>query len=354
MENTGNTRSDNLAETSSEKSSEINTENSSKISSETLSEIDIEKEIIEKLPVIKGYYLVLGGGKIGTDFLEYALENKFPFVLVIDSDENAPASKKAKVLANEEELVKLLRSNPESLALGWDGEPETYFYRADVHKIPYILSFGIPEYIVPAVPCHTAAYLTVDFLKLPLQKILVKGKPPETGSQLAEVFSKGPGQEEEGLVRELFIKDDDISKLSFFEAVAASFPKSVLAGKYPEHGVLFFSYARPGEICPEDCPGPEGYCPNFDREKPKTITKYAEELAPAFQGWVFESCQMKPGIGGIRGRDLKADLLEIAEFVKELLKERAENGSLQALENRCFFVATTCTCHGVLNLFHVP
>ncbi|WP_440955345.1 hypothetical protein ACSAZK_17790 [Methanosarcina sp. Mfa9] len=37
-------------------------------------------------------------------------------MLVIDSDENAPASKKAKVLENEEELVKLLRSKADSLA----------------------------------------------------------------------------------------------------------------------------------------------------------------------------------------------------------------------------------------------
>jgi hypothetical protein len=27
---------------------------------------------LEKIPVIKNYYLVLGGGKIGTDFLDYA------------------------------------------------------------------------------------------------------------------------------------------------------------------------------------------------------------------------------------------------------------------------------------------
>ncbi len=336
MENAGNTQS----------------ETSSKISSETSSELCAEMEILEKLPVIKGYYLVLGGGKIGTDFLEYTLENKFPFVLVIDSDENAPASKKAKVLKNEEELVKLLRSKSESLAIGGDSEPETYFYRSDVHKIPYLLSFGIPEYIVPAVPCHAAAYLTVDFLKLPLQSILAKGKPPETGNELAEIFSKAPGPEEEGLVRELFIKAADVRKLAFFESVAASFPENVLAGKYPEHGVLFFSYARPGEICPDGCPGPEGYCPNFGREKPKTITEYAEDLAPAFQGWIFESCQMKPGIGGIRGSDLKANLLEITGFVKELL-ENTEKGSGQAPEKRFFFVATTCTCHGVLNLLHV-
>ncbi|HII00356.1 TPA: hypothetical protein HA351_01450 [Methanosarcinaceae archaeon] len=315
--------------------------------------MDTEKGILEELPVIKGYYLVLGGGKIGTDFLEYALENKFPFVLVIDSDKNAPASKKAKVLENEEELVKLLRSKTSSLVSEGGSETETYFYRSDLHKIPFLLSFGIPEYIVPAVPCHAAAYLAVDFLKLPLQRVLAKGKPPETGSELTEILSKASDPEEKGLARELYMKNNDVRNLSFFESVAASFPENVLAGKYPEHGVLFFSYARPGEICPDCCPGSEEYCPNFDREKPKTITEYAGELVPAVQGWVFESCQMKPGIGGIRGSDLKMNLLEIVGFVKELQKERAEKGSGHAPEKRVFFVATTCTCHGVLNLLQV-
>jgi len=53
---------------------------------------------MESCPVIKGHYFVIGGGKIGTDFLRYARKNDFPFVLVIDNDENAPASREVKVL----------------------------------------------------------------------------------------------------------------------------------------------------------------------------------------------------------------------------------------------------------------
>ena len=41
---------------------------------------------------------MIGGGKFGTNFLRYAKRNKFPFVLVIDKDENTPASREAKVL----------------------------------------------------------------------------------------------------------------------------------------------------------------------------------------------------------------------------------------------------------------
>ncbi|WP_245859696.1 hypothetical protein [Methanosarcina spelaei] len=51
------------------------------------SAVDEKISSLEKIPVIKNYYLVLGGGKIGTNFLEYARKNKYPFVLVTDKDE---------------------------------------------------------------------------------------------------------------------------------------------------------------------------------------------------------------------------------------------------------------------------
>ncbi len=50
-------------------------------------------ETFQKLSVIKDYYLIMRGGKIGTDFLQYARKNGFPFVLVIDRDEHAHASR---------------------------------------------------------------------------------------------------------------------------------------------------------------------------------------------------------------------------------------------------------------------
>jgi hypothetical protein len=71
-------------------------------------EVDSKIKYLEKVAVIKNYYLVIGGGKVGTYFMEYAVKNEFPFVLVIDRNENALASREAKVLKNENELVNLL------------------------------------------------------------------------------------------------------------------------------------------------------------------------------------------------------------------------------------------------------
>ncbi|MGB9938258.1 hypothetical protein [Methanosarcina sp.] len=319
------------------------------------SAIDKKIKHFEKTPVIKNYYLVLGGGKIGTDFLQYARKNKFPFVLVIDRDENAPASRKADIIKTEDELVNLLKSKAsaplQEEASGSPGEagenerentqPHVYFYEMGLDSIPFLLGLGIPEYIIPAVPCHAVAYILSDLLEFPLE--LGKNEKPE------EIPNEN--QKETRPVAELFIRPEDERLVAFFEKLAASFPEDVIAGRYPEHGMLFFSYAREGEICPDGCPGPRDRCPTFGRKKPETITEYAEKLLRNLPGWVFESHQMKPGTGGLKGREFKQNLLEILEFLK-VLKEKKSCERLESVEDRTFFIATTCTCHGVLNLFY--
>lgn len=324
------------------------------------SPIDKKIEAFQRLPVIKDYYLVLGGGKIGTDFLQYARKNNFPFVLVIDRDENAPASEKAQALKTESELVNLLKEKAsaflqeevigqppqeESKSKEENKEPEVkeseaYFYKMDMHSIPFLLSSGIPEYIIPAVPCHAVAYLLADFLKFPAPAVWTKESHKENFSDTA------------GPVHELFIRPEDPGLISVFKELESVFPEDVIAGSYPEHGMLFFSYAREGEICPDGCPGPRDRCPTFGREKPKTITEYTRELVRTIPGWVFESHQMKPGIGGLKGVEFKQNMLEILRFVNSLQGEKSAKMS-ERIEDRAFFIATTCTCHGVLNLFYV-
>lgn len=302
---------------------------------------------MESCQVIKGYYLVIGGGKVGSTFLQYAKKNKFPFVLVIDRDENAPASREIKVLKTENELANLLK-NKALLA----NESEAYFYKMDMNNIPSLFTSGIPEYIIPAVPCHAIAYMLADFLKF---------FNPE--------LCTGEVREEKSPVKELFIRPEDSRLRSFFEDIAAAFPEDIIAGRYPENGMLFLSYAREGEICPDGCPGPRDRCPTFGRKKPETITEYTGKLAGKLPGWVFESYQMKPGIGGLKGEELKQNLLEITEFVKKVKenntgnrdkeKNRTKNitedncgNKAEKIEEKAFFIATTCTCHGVLNLFY--
>lgn len=318
-----------------------------------VSALDEKAKQFENTHVIKNYYLVLGGGKIGTDFLEYARKNKFPFVLVIDKDENAPASRESDIIETEDELVNLLENKASANERGENeredkenkvenNETEACFYKMDLGSIPFLLNLGIPEYIIPAVPCHTVAYMLSDLLKLPLKS--GKDENPE------EILEKN--QKEYIPVTELFIRPEDKRLMSFFEKLAASFPDDVIAGRYPEYGMLFLSYAREGEICPDGCPGPRDRCPTFGRKKPETITEYTGKLFRHLPGWIFESHQMKPGIGGLKGDEFKQNLLQILEFLRAF-KENSSGERSKNLEDRTFFVATTCTCHGVLNLFYV-
>lgn len=314
-----------------------------------VSQVDEKIDQLEKIHVIKNYYLVLGGGKIGTDFLDYARKNRFPFVLVIDKDENAPASRKLNIIKTEDELVNLLKNKASEPFQKKDeenkvenNEAEAYFYKMDLDNIPFLLSLGIPEYIIPSVPCHAVAYLLSSLLKLPLK--------PEKEENTEEILEKS--QREDSLVTELFIRPEDERLMSFFEKLAASFPDNIIAGSYSEYGMLFLSYAREGEICPDGCPGPRDRCPTFGRKKPETITEYARKLLQHLPGWVFESYQMKPGIGGLKGNEFKQNLLEILEFLRSITENRNEK-RFENLEGRAFFVATTCTCHGVLNMFYV-
>lgn len=340
--------------------------------------IDAKIEAFTNLPVIKDYYLVLGGGKIGTDFLRHARMNRFPFVLVIDRDENAPASREAQVLKTRSELEDLLmkkaktplqeetnenhpgaEEEEEEESKRENKESDAYFYVMDMHSIPYIFSFGIPENIIPAVPCHAVAYMLADLLKFPMQE----GRTEENHkASLPEIDSPEKNcSGENGSVRpvkpvrpvnELFIRPEDPELMSFFKTIASEFPEDVIAGSYPEYGMLFFSYANEGEICPDDCPGPRDRCPTFGRKKPKNITEYTRELIHTIPGWVFESHQMKPGIGGLKGAEFKRNMLEVLEFVSTLQEDMNSKRS-EKLEDRAFFIATTCTCHGVLNLFYV-
>jgi hypothetical protein len=292
--------------------------------------------LLESLPVIRGYYLVLGGGKIGDSFLRYAKKAGFPFVLVIDADASVPASLNAIVLNDRRCVIDTIRSMAASQEKDTSQKPSvkketeekmtsesrTYFHRMDVNDVFSLLAHGLPEFIIPAVTSHAAADIVADALD----------------------FEQG------GLVRKLSITRDEEEVMAFFESLVAAFPKNIVAGSYPEHGAIFFSYAQPGEICPDNCPGQESYCRTFSREKPRTITSYVREMTSIYPGQVFESYQMKPGIGGIKGVDLRQNLVSVMGHVLTLMQTSQEP---PGIKDSSFFIATTCNCHGILTILQV-
>lgn len=279
--------------------------------------LDLGIKSFRSLPIIEGYYLVLGGGKIGSDFARYAKEKSFPFVVIIDVDESAKATNSS-VSVDREELFSLIKDFHKSKPISHS----VYFHCMDVRNVPDILKIGIPEFIIPAVPTHAVVNMAIDMF----------------GS-----VSSG------NLISAVQIDENDEKMIAYFNDILSLLPENIVVFSSLKDGVVMFSYAKMGEICPDNCMGPAEYCYNFKREKPETITAYARKLLPSYRGWVFESCQMKPGIGGIRGIDFKEHMLSLMEHVKSVNEKRDSC----SIEDRVFFIATTCNCHGILNLLEV-
>lgn len=271
---------------------------------------------IQSLPVIRGYFLVLGGGNVGHNFLEHAKKKSIPLVIVIDKDPDAMASNDLETIFDMGTLAAFIgnATRPQAHA---SSAPLSYFHRMDVSDVFSLLMHGLPEFIIPAVPSHAAADIVVSAL----------------GSDLWGFAQGGSVGHCDGRRSELFLE------------LVSVIPKEILAGSCPEQGTIFLSYAQKGEICPDNCAGPEGYCPTFARKKPLSIASHAREATLVCPGQVFESIQLKPGIGGIRGSELRDGLISAMSHACAFTKGQRSCDICGA-----FFVATACNCHGIISV----
>lgn len=97
-------------------------------------------------------------------------------------------------------------------------------------------------------------------------------------------------------------------------------------------GTLYASLAQ--HICPTACPEPEGYCYITGDERPVPLYRQLANLQiPGFAIYVVQSVQLAPGVGGV----VPADLMNLFTLVQ---KTRGK-----------IVIATSCSCHSVLNAF---
>ena len=252
------------------------------------------------------YLIVAGGGKFGKKALEYAIKNTYKIILI----DNDPYCICASYADNKFDILNEFYSKIKDMKAG------NFFFL--IHDISIIndLFFKInPEYIIPVVPIHLLAYIVSDFLK------------QKKGWNLIS---------------------DSKSALSFINKANSD----LILSYNLEQGIVYLSYCKIDEICPDDCVGPENYCPNFKREKPITITKYLQnyfhltnhfrfiEEKPLTVIIVGESYQLMGGLGGLKG-------IDIYNFLKKLehILDTTSN------QNYKFIIATTCNCHGVINFY---
>lgn len=191
-----------------------------------------------------------------------------------------------------------------------------YFFYRDATALYYLLKEITPEYIVPTVP---------------LQVI---------GSVILSFFN----------AKSINVMTDEKSAKEFVDTA----DKELILSSNLSQAYVCLSYAKEGEICPDNCTGPEDRCPNFNREKSITITKYLMDFFhqssvfvvkgedPINLRIIVESNQLAPGLGGIKGIIVQEIIAKLNQLYKEFQNKNVE-----------IKVATSCNCHGIVNFYKI-
>ncbi len=248
--------------------------------------------------------LVVGGGKFGLRAIKFAKKRSYNTIL-IDKNPNCLAGNFIETKFREfYALLDYFNKHQNR---------EIVFFESDIsiiNKILYEIEFS---WIIPVVPIHLIALIVKNFMISNNIQLLL----------------------------------DNITSKVYSEKIK---PDILLTSPVQE-GILYLSYAKEDEVCPEDCPGPPDYCPSFKREKPITITEYLKKVFDISDSFnllknkkkliiLLHSYQLMPGLGGLKGQEIYS------------IYNQLEN-NLIFLKNNQFnlIVATTCNCHGVINFY---
>ena len=250
-------------------------------------------------------FLIVGGGKFGKKALDYAKKNKY-ITILIDINPDCYCAKHTDISLNNIDELNRQEFKPNC----------SYFLNRDVEIIYKLIPLLNPEYIIPVVPIHLMASLVTSILNIRPIKFTPNHRLAET------LILQGN--------KELILSHD------------------------AEQGVVYLSYAKFDEICPDNCTGPLNYCPNFKRDKEITITQYLKDFYNSNEIYnikkndefnimiIIESEQIEAGLGGLSGKQVN--------FILNQLK--SDLNVLIGLECNVI-VGTTCNCHGVVNFFKI-
>ncbi len=253
--------------------------------------------------------IIAGGGIFGKKALDYGIKNEYKTILI----DNNPSCFCADYATQKFDNLDLFYLKVEKI------EPGQIFLL--IHDISIIYELIVkfqPEYVIPVIPIHLSAQIIEEFMREKTQ---------------------------------INLTSDKESTIIFVNSVS----EDLLLTHNSEKGVAYLSYAKIDEMCPDNCYGPENFCPTFKREKPITITKYLknfylvdniikidndDENEILKLKIIIESKQLMPGLGGINGNDIK-HIFRILQSSLDLFLNKNYN----------LIIATTCNCHGVINFY---
>jgi len=250
--------------------------------------------------------IIAGGGKFGRKAVDFAKKNKYKTILV---DKN-PTCFCSSYATQKFEALRDFYSKIEEIEAG-----EVFFLIHDISIIYELLVKFEPTYVIPVIPIHLSALIIKNFLR---EKININLTPNE----------------------DITIK------------FVSSANKELLLTYSLEEGVAYLSYAKIDEVCPDNCFGPENFCPNFNREKPITITSYLKNYFDLHNSFrvvededlkvivIYESTQLMPGLGGLKGIVFNNIFKNLEEIFDKITTQKFS-----------LFIVTTCNCHAVINFY---
>jgi hypothetical protein len=236
-------------------------------------------------------WLVFGGGKFGVHLFDHA--PKGAKLVFIDRDPDSQVATQKILPQNtfksreHAEYLTSIRDNAEPIFI--QGKFNTFFRVWQEIK---------PDWLIPMVPIHVMKEFMI--------KIIYRLDP--------DVIVK---------LRRLDLPKSAPNELNVIRGNAST---------------IYLSYAPPGELCPQACPGKPGYCAFHQKNKPITVTDFVSENYTTHPLFLFESVQLAPGYGGIPLKDITPQI----QRIKKLLENRK-------WESYPATVATTCNCHGVIS-----
>ena len=151
--------------------------------------------------------IIAGGGKFGLKAIDFIKNNNFKTVLI----DNNPNCFAAEFASRKFDTLEDFNLHIKDLKGG-----EIFFLNTDILMVLDLIEELIPKYIIPVVPIH----LIASFIKSFLLKFSISLTP---NNSLTEIFLENSDPE-------------------------------LLLNQMTENGVVYLSYAKIDEICPDNCP----------------------------------------------------------------------------------------------------
>ncbi len=245
--------------------------------------------------------LVYGGGKFGT--IVFQKFHSTHRLLIIDNDRECAAAQLP--------IPKIIEKNLKVQTAQIMQTKDSCFILGDIETVVYLLDKISIDFLIPVAPIHIMKEILVSHFIQQFPSLLISEDV------------------------ELALPSDLIP------------PELQIFSNSPQ--TLYLSYAKWEERCPDNCPGPTGYCRIHKRLKPISVTDLCNTAWPGPFTFIFESWQLSPGIGGIPISSIQKHFNRLKHAGTEIINSFSELN----VSNRTIIIGTTCNCHGVVSAIKI-